>query len=766
MKRIFLIGLVVLISSISFADTILLKSGIVVDGKIVEKEDDYIRVDAGIGVDTTYYIDEIENINDRPVSVIKHTKEKIVSEIYTIEDIKTGEIEPPEATDQPQEFWGKYDIKIQIDKEEPFQALNEEPKLDGSYKSAPISTAYDPINSSQEESLFENSEINSPPKDLTGWEKVRWGMTTEEIISLYGDKIKKLPRRDIFFGCYVDYILPKYEILGTNFKVYFQMDKRENKLKAVLIRLIEKNAKEPRTKLYEAIESLLASQYGTPQELKKRDTYSQKVWSFPTTSINLQYSYEPSIKNSMLTIRFVSTEESSQDRKSLNIKILGFIIFVGFVLYLLFKSVRFSPNMIIWLIIIVVFMIPALLRSIKFRHVFFVKTSPTRHSQYPVKPGKLTNIADNAAKDQFSTYGNKIVWTDLSNGMQDVCIYDLQTGKKRIIYTNKYKQRVPPAANPSIYENQVAFIGCTAYHSNKESCSEAYVMLHDIYQNQTKRLFHAHRVEDFVIQKEYLYVLDSSDSLFAYNLNTNQKAVISKIDKFYANDRLDQSFDVDGNRFVYLNKEAYRADMTVCQWDMFGSLSCRLIDKAYDYKAFQPRINQGKIVFTLKDEHKTDGNINIYNLMNKEIESLRDIEDSMTYIEEDDLYIDNDTDIFGHRLIWTQDCGGASRIGGVECYALRLLDMKEEKIYSLDKGRNYEVIGGFERVINPKIENNLVIWQESNRDNNGFNLYVYELKDEDVALNFEFEEFTFPSDGKSVKVDLMWTPVNGFIDRN
>jgi len=51
-----------LLSSIAFADTITIKSGKTIEGKIVERTDEYIKIDFH-GVPIIYYLDEIESID-------------------------------------------------------------------------------------------------------------------------------------------------------------------------------------------------------------------------------------------------------------------------------------------------------------------------------------------------------------------------------------------------------------------------------------------------------------------------------------------------------------------------------------------------------------------------------------------------------------------------------------------------------------------------------------------------------------------------------
>ena len=61
MFRVFIFLIAILMPMFSFADTIELKSGKIIEGKIVEETTDSIKFDAGIGVVITYYKDELKD---------------------------------------------------------------------------------------------------------------------------------------------------------------------------------------------------------------------------------------------------------------------------------------------------------------------------------------------------------------------------------------------------------------------------------------------------------------------------------------------------------------------------------------------------------------------------------------------------------------------------------------------------------------------------------------------------------------------------------
>jgi hypothetical protein len=71
-KKGFLISVILLTTSVYFpiltyAETIILKSGKTIEGKLIEKTDKYIKIDF-YGVPLTYYIDEIKSIDGVDIS--------------------------------------------------------------------------------------------------------------------------------------------------------------------------------------------------------------------------------------------------------------------------------------------------------------------------------------------------------------------------------------------------------------------------------------------------------------------------------------------------------------------------------------------------------------------------------------------------------------------------------------------------------------------------------------------------------------------------
>lgn len=76
---------VFLVCTITFSETIRLKTGKIIEGEILEKTDDYIKIDF-LGLPITYYAKEIENIEVKSVESVKPRKYYLVGDMNVTED--------------------------------------------------------------------------------------------------------------------------------------------------------------------------------------------------------------------------------------------------------------------------------------------------------------------------------------------------------------------------------------------------------------------------------------------------------------------------------------------------------------------------------------------------------------------------------------------------------------------------------------------------------------------------------------------------------
>ena len=156
----------------------------------------------------------------------------------------------------------------------------------------------------------------SQPKDVFGWEAAQWGMSNEDLVRTFDARLKKLPKTELFLGSHVEYVIPELELQGKEFTVFFQISDTTRKLSQILMRWTEQESPEPREKLFNKLESLLKRQYGKPLDMiDERRTSSDgflfidliRIWRFPTTTVELEYTWDNQIEASLLTIRYFPT---------------------------------------------------------------------------------------------------------------------------------------------------------------------------------------------------------------------------------------------------------------------------------------------------------------------------------------------------------------------------------------------------------------------------------------------------------------------------
>ncbi|MFC1752713.1 toxin-antitoxin system YwqK family antitoxin [Thermoproteota archaeon] len=110
------------------ADTIVLKSGKTIEGKITERTDEKIQIDIGIGIPVTYYLNEIESIDGERITAIEDKSdidEKVDIEISSKEPII--ELQPGETPSKD----GIYKVSISDILEEGHSGWEERTYKDG-----------------------------------------------------------------------------------------------------------------------------------------------------------------------------------------------------------------------------------------------------------------------------------------------------------------------------------------------------------------------------------------------------------------------------------------------------------------------------------------------------------------------------------------------------------------------------------------------------------------------------------------------------------
>jgi hypothetical protein len=96
MRKYILFFVVCWIASPAFAEVLKLKSGKVVEGKIVEQGDDFVKIDREIGIEITYFLSEVETIDGKEIPVKKNDPAEITQSVPAKEDAAQISVtEPP-----------------------------------------------------------------------------------------------------------------------------------------------------------------------------------------------------------------------------------------------------------------------------------------------------------------------------------------------------------------------------------------------------------------------------------------------------------------------------------------------------------------------------------------------------------------------------------------------------------------------------------------------------------------------------------------------
>jgi hypothetical protein len=157
----------------------------------------------------------------------------------------------------------------------------------------------------------ESTDINLP-----GFMKLKWEMTVDEIIEVYGDNLVKLhsPKKftvpnyggyfgnnyaeyvgltDDSFEAWSEYVWPNYSIANANFTVYFQVNEQTKVLQAIRIQFEKSEERESR--LFDEIAHDFVILYGEPSAVAGsylQDTkieYKGEKWESPSTLTILTY---------------------------------------------------------------------------------------------------------------------------------------------------------------------------------------------------------------------------------------------------------------------------------------------------------------------------------------------------------------------------------------------------------------------------------------------------------------------------------------------
>ena len=105
------------------------------------------------------------------------------------------------------------------------------------------------------------SSLRAQPVGDSGFEGVRWGVTSDDLMRQFGDRATRLDRPLDVGQAYVDVVLRRYDIGGYPYIVYFHMDRARRSLVRIQIERPRHGAV---AIVHRAAVAALKARYGTP----------------------------------------------------------------------------------------------------------------------------------------------------------------------------------------------------------------------------------------------------------------------------------------------------------------------------------------------------------------------------------------------------------------------------------------------------------------------------------------------------------------------
>jgi len=131
------------------------------------------------------------------------------------------------------------------------------------------------------------------PKDVYGWDNVRWGMTVGEIQTVLGEDVKKRgAKHDKKDRMFADLELKGIKMGNGSFRASFWMDEDSKKLKRIVFVPEGRPAQYEWAETFVDLENYLVEKYGDPDIEKTSNdpgTSADRKWNFPSTEIEMSY---------------------------------------------------------------------------------------------------------------------------------------------------------------------------------------------------------------------------------------------------------------------------------------------------------------------------------------------------------------------------------------------------------------------------------------------------------------------------------------------
>ena len=157
----------------------------------------------------------------------------------------------------------------------------------------------------------------TPPKDVDGWGKIKWGMGLPEVRAAYGRQAKASTLVDDSTSDYAEKLtVEKITVGQTSAIASIQARRGSDKITQVALHFLQTEATTGnatiRSDLYKELKVLLPSKYGPAMEEDVLDTKTMR-WTFPSTSIELRW-FEPDIINiGSVTVRYTAVDKKAKD---------------------------------------------------------------------------------------------------------------------------------------------------------------------------------------------------------------------------------------------------------------------------------------------------------------------------------------------------------------------------------------------------------------------------------------------------------------------
>ena len=144
--------------------------------------------------------------------------------------------------------------------------------------------------------LFASSllvDAGTKPKDVYGWDNVKWGMTAEEVETVLGKKVKRRnAKHDERDNMYSGLQLRGVKMGQSEVRASFWMDEESKKLKRIVFVPEGQPAQYELAETFINLENYLVGKYGDPDVEKTSNdpgTSADRKWKFPSTEIELSY---------------------------------------------------------------------------------------------------------------------------------------------------------------------------------------------------------------------------------------------------------------------------------------------------------------------------------------------------------------------------------------------------------------------------------------------------------------------------------------------